>query len=89
MTEWKPIEYQHDGKGNIVLPAIAPFDGAPVLIKAAGGVVEAWWDNGKWSEDTPNAPAEYNGFVWVCYDDAFALDLDEPTHWQPLPEPPQ
>lgn len=80
-----PIEYGYDEKGNIVLPNGPPFDGEPVIIKAAGGYVEAWWNNGNWSEETPNGPAEYDGFLWVCYDDAFQLELDEPTHWMPIP----
>ena len=45
-----------------------------VLIKAAEGVVEAWFD--------------IDTFEWVCFDDKFTLTPDEVTHWMPLPEPP-
>lgn len=85
MSVWKPIEYDHTAAGGIILSKEAPFDGKPVLIRTNIGVVEAWWDNGSWSEDTPIAPAEFSGFCWVCYDDKFQCDLDEAVAWMPIP----
>ena len=82
---WLPIEYEHDDKGTILLPQGAPFDGKPVLIRTTTGVVEAWWDHGSWSDDTPVATAEFSGFCWVCYNDAFQVYLDDAKAWMPIP----
>ena len=41
-----------------------------VLIKAAEGVVEAWFD--------------LDSYEWVCFDDKFTLTPEEVTHWMPL-----
>ncbi|EJQ2008225.1 DUF551 domain-containing protein [Cronobacter sakazakii] len=30
----------------------------------------------------------WNGRGWDSWDDRYALDSDDVTHWQPLPEPP-
>ena len=53
----------------------APKDGTLVLIKGIQGAVSAWYDS--------------DNHDWVCYDDKFTLEFDEPDHWQPLPEPPK
>jgi hypothetical protein len=81
-----PITYGHDDRGNILLPNGAPFDGKPVLIRTASGLhVEAWWDHGRKVEATPVSPEDYEGWTWVCFDDAFQLDLDDAKAWSPLP----
>ena len=89
MSEWKTIES-------------APLDGSSVLLfTTCHGVVEAWFAQGEWSEETPISPREYSGAAWVCADDAFQIEVEEgalegggnhhgtATHWMPLPEPPQ
>lgn len=86
MTAWKDIAYVYDKEGSIVLPEGAPFDGNPVLIKTGTGVVEAWWDKGSWTEETPDHPREYDGWCWVCYDDQFQEDLDSAKSWMPIPQ---
>ena len=76
MTEWLPIES-------------APKDGSSVLVwSKRGGRAIAWWSNDAIifeGEDRPH---------WVafnCDDYFYSVHLigdREPTHWQPLPEPP-
>lgn len=80
----RKIEYEHDGKGNIVLPDGAPFDGNPYLIKFPSGWCEAWWDEGRMAQHQEGA--EYEGFEWVCMDDKFQEELDNAKYWLPLPE---
>jgi hypothetical protein len=87
MSDWQPI-------------ATAPLDESDILIRVYGMVVQARYSPGIWSNDTPNHAREYSGAVWVCFDDAFQLDIEEisddtsqwdhgpVTHWQPLPAPP-
>ena len=41
------------------------------------GQVEAWFDPGRWSSETPDHPAEYEGAVWVCGDDAYRIEVEE------------
>lgn len=80
----RPVEYAIDHVGNITLPAGAPFDGEPVLIKIGAGWVEAWWQPSERSETLEGT--EYSGFCWVCLDDsAPQADLDDATLWMPLP----
>lgn len=62
-----------------------PKDGEPVLLAAEGfdrGVGVAAWDD-EWSPD---------GW-WMCDDGKQAIDLPlrgpAPTHWMPLPDPPE
>ena len=77
---WQPIE-------------TAPKDGTPILIKTPIGVVEAWFAKGQWTAATPYSEAEYEGAVWVCYDDKFEIEVEETetgytseaTHWMPIP----
>lgn len=85
MSEWKPIE-------------TAPRDGTSILLfTTCHGVVEAWFAEGEWSEETPECPRDYSGAAWVCADDAFSIEVEETepmehgtaTHWMPLPEPPK
>lgn len=61
----------------------APFDGKPVLIKLAAGWTEAWWDEG--FQHHGEAGGESEGFQWICMDDQFQAEFDEPSHWLPLP----
>lgn len=86
--EWQPIKY-------------APMDGTSVLLfTTCHGVVEARFDPGYWTEDTPISPREYFGGAWVCADDAFQIEVElgvypdgsahhgTATHFMPLPSPP-
>jgi hypothetical protein len=86
MSKWKTIDS-------------APRDGTPILLFTTNyGVVEAWFFQGEWSEDTHISPAEYTGSSWVCADDQFHIEVEESpfgfhdgtaTHWMPLPAPPE
>jgi hypothetical protein len=75
-SAWQPIE-------------TAPKDGTAILIKTPTGIVEAWFAKGQWTESTPYSEAEYEGAVWVCYDDKFQIEIEESetgytseaTHW--------
>lgn len=58
----------------------APKDGTRVLIYQGGHVYIAWWDEKDWTG------------VWVifdCDDSFYSLTADHPTHWLPLPDPPE
>lgn len=77
MGEWRPIES-------------APKDGTPILVGRVGSrfVQKAWWntDPQVWERDIAACwsvftPEDY-------YYSVHLLDDDEPTHWQPLPTPP-
>jgi len=81
---WQPIE-------------TAPKDGRDILILAHGMCIQARFEPGSWSSDTPIAPAEYDGAVWCGFDDQVNFEIEETdhgdfhgrvTHWMPLPAPP-
>lgn len=56
----------------------APRDGRQILaLHRTHGVVEARFHPGGWSEDTPVAPAEYDGAVWVLGDDVAQVEVEE------------
>lgn len=89
MTYWRPI-------------STAPLDGSDILLLAHGMVIEARFDpGGGWTEDTPICPAEYEGAVWVAFDDAVEFEIEEchpdarfwhhgpVTHWMPKPPMPE
>lgn len=77
------IEYVMDEKGTILLPLGAPFDGKPCLIKLASGWCEARWYAGYAIHD--HNGSDWNGWCWVCMDDDFQAELDDPMCWAPLP----
>lgn len=59
--------------------ATSPRDGTPVLVAIAGEVFypcSAWWDraDGRWA-----IAQTARGVIGLT---------EQPTHWQPLPEPP-
>jgi hypothetical protein len=84
MYSLKPIELFHDLETRrIILPEGAPFDGKPVLIKIAAGVVEAYWVPLTRSGDSSGV--DDDGWHWCCMDDQFTEELDSATHWCPLP----
>jgi hypothetical protein len=78
----------------------APRDGSEVLILAKGMVVQARFCPGSWGPDIPGEVREYDGAVWVAFDDQMQFEVEEGslegghddhggvTHWQPLPAPP-
>ena len=81
MTEWQPIE-------------TAPRDGTDILLMSndapglPGGVADKCWAGntavaGWWGD-------ERDGGQWICYM-SMVQDPElhfEPTHWMPLPAPP-
>lgn len=73
IVEWRPLS------------ETAWLDGRDLLLCAYGMIVEARYSPGSWSEDTPIAPAEYDGAVWVCFDDRFQIEIEEicsdPAGW--------
>ncbi|MEX6155994.1 DUF551 domain-containing protein [Providencia hangzhouensis] len=79
----KPIVYAFRENGNIVIPNEPPFDGESVLLKTCDGIVEGWWnpDSGGSYED----PNDVDGFCWVILNGKEELELDNATHWMPLP----
>lgn len=76
------------------------IDGRDVVLLAHDMEVQARYCAGRWSADTPNAPAEYDGAVWSCFDDKFQIEIEEfssdpslwwhgaVTHWRPLTDRP-
>lgn len=56
----------------------APRDGSQIIaLHRTHGVMEARFSPGSWSEDTPVAPAEYDGAVWVLGDDVAQVEVEE------------
>ena len=88
MSEWQPIE-------------TAPKDGSDILILAKGMAIEARYVPGSWGPDIPGEVREYDGAVWVAFDDLTQFEIEEGsledgqdhhgsvTHWMPLPEAPK
>lgn len=84
---WQPIE-------------TAPKDGSDILILANGMAIEARYEPGLWGPDIPGEVREYDGPVWVAFDDLTQFEIEEGlldggkdhhgavTHWMPLPHPP-
>lgn len=82
MTKWQPIE-------------TAPKDGTWVLL--SGGSIRYGWDG----DDIPKCVcgqytsylngSGYDGGWWqfAWYDGGYYGEYEGPTHWQPLPEPPE
>ena len=50
----------------------APWDSKPVLVKWSAGWWEAWWCAEDW--------------MWIALDDNLQFELDDVSHWTPLPE---
>ena len=77
MGEWQPIETAPKDGTSVLLCQAFDADGKPIRDKAWGLFVQvaAWWDEQEWIVycSTPSEPS---------------LHFD-PTHWQPLPAPPQ
>lgn len=80
MTVWQPIE-------------TAPKDGVSILLKGAGGgEVEGKWTK---SDDAYGADEKFPCGWYTAYTPneivsiLSGFDHKEPTHWMPLPEPPQ
>lgn len=70
---WQPIE-------------TAPKDGSDVLIRCPGDSVhEARWID--WSNSRYDLRHRLTGWYWAGYDGAVGPVL--PTHWRPLPPPPE
>jgi hypothetical protein len=80
---WQPIE-------------TAPKDGSDILILASGMAIEARYAPGAWGPDVPGEVREYDGPVWVAFDDLTQFEIEEGvleggqdhhgavTHWMPL-----
>lgn len=64
VTKWRPMWS-------------APRDGSPILLLTNTGMVSAWYQPGWWDEVTPLHEREYNGAQWICYDDAFQIEVEE------------
>ncbi len=84
MTDWQPIE-------------TAPTDGTPILV--TGGYPDVASDYRIWSDDEDEYVSSFPSpviVVWrqheewryCSYDSGIYGEWHEPTHWQPLPEPP-
>jgi len=78
---WQPIE-------------TAPKDGTWVLL--SGGAVEYDWDGktkpamvvGQYTHWRDGVTAEEGWWQFAWYDGGFYGEYEAPTHWQPLPAPP-
>jgi hypothetical protein len=59
----------------------APIDGTVILITENGWVDRGWWSKSIWlGTDGPG---------WVSEDERENGIVHNPTHWMPLPPPPQ
>ncbi len=48
-----------------------------IILLTKTGIVSAYYSPGRWSDETPDHPKEYDGPVWVCYDDQFQIEIEE------------
>lgn len=56
----------------------APRNGEIILVlHRSHGVMEAYFDKGHWTKDTPILPATYSGSVWVLGDDIEQVEVEE------------
>lgn len=70
----------------------APLDGTEILLLTKIGIVSAWFAKGEWTEHFETG-REYTGAQWICYDDAFQIEVEETEHgnfseaigWMPKP----
>ena len=53
----------------------APRDATDILLKTNIGIVSAWFQKGHWIEHHEFG-REYDGDIWVCYDDEFTLEVE-------------
>jgi len=81
LVKWHILKYDYH-RGKIILPAGAPFDGKPVEVLTNTGIVEAWWMD--WEHGNPDDPSDGDGWCWVCYDDAFQVELDDVKAWRKI-----
>lgn len=71
--EWQPIE-------------TAPKDGKRVLISDGRYVMDAYWSEEASLGQCSRGPAWQ---VFNCDEDCwYSIAVTDPTHWMPLPEPP-
>lgn len=79
MSEWQPIE-------------TAPKDGTRIILAQNGGVeVGSWHAEDSGYYETISSTASERKQRWVQTSDGYWTGLDEiydPTHWMPLPSPP-
>lgn len=54
--------------------AMVPRD-RPVLILTNQGIISAWYSKGEWHDYQEGS--EYDGPVWVCYDDETQIEIEE------------
>jgi len=74
-VEWRPIE-------------TAPKDGTDVVIYAPNcGVLVAYWSDSIWA--SVNNPVRGQGGGWVQEVHRSDTCVFSPTHWMPLPSPPE
>jgi len=89
MSKWQPIE-------------TAPRDGTRILAWTPEGHDIVWWSD--LNRDLPQEPGNNPGWWGFCWhtvpgrtrEHGFGVDDDyiwpaqnQPTHWMPLPEPPE
>jgi hypothetical protein len=55
----------------------APKNNKEILLLTSIGIFSAYYSLGKWSDETPDHPKEYDGPVWVCCDDIFQIEIEE------------
>ena len=77
---WMPIES-------------APRDGTRVIVANKHGVTTAYWGDAQvWDVPWNDATQNLHWVRWECEDYFYSehlLDELEPTHWMPLPPPPE
>ncbi len=83
VTGWQKIPDEVD-------TSKAPFDGKSVLIGAGAGGEFGWSDMGFWKEDTSHYwRLDKPSWVFESDTECASAKSADPTHWQPLPSPPQ
>lgn len=79
MSEWQPIETAPRDGTEVILGSLAQtYKGAPVPPRVTIG----YWTQ----DDEPEY--EYCDPYWMSWDGGFTKE-NPPTHWMPLPPPPE
>lgn len=73
--EWQPIE-------------TAPKDGTELLLWNGEHII-GWWETGREFRGSDHFNDWSFGYETVSGYDAGFKRVNKPTHWQPLPEPPE
>lgn len=87
MAEWQPIETAPKGGGAERVTDPKWVEPPRILLYADGEIVVARWEH-YYAEGGGGFDGRENAWVFVGSGERLADYYNDPTHWMPLPEPP-